>query len=912
VMQLDYAWRAVVRSPRRTAASVFGTFLAVGLLSSVLLFVDASARGMTQRTIAAVPVDMRANALTYDLNIPSVQANLLRQRGVVAALPLTLSHFASSAHSQNNSTFTTGAGAILAFDDAYLRAFPTLHIVQGQLAPSGIMLSLDMSTNLGAHVGDTVTLKLPGGAGEYRAQVTGIANMRGGDVLFAPTDPRLLGVAFNPPANVVVVPLSLFNSTLFARLRDTPPPQASALPGGTNGVIQSDVLPVDQQIHLKIDRSALAGDPTQAQVQTTQLRHALEKLYPGQLRVADELFAAIDTVKGDVLWAQVLFVFLAIPAVLLAAYLSYYMSQTLIESQEREFALLRARGATPRQLHGIVATMSLIVGLVGALLGLLGGLAVSMMGFGIQTPDLANWRLWVGTLAWSLLAGILVAGLSTYLPARQVVVAEILQARRAAKPEGARPLWSRLYLDVAAIVAAVVIFRITQVNGFHPVLNAEGNPTISLSYYTLLAPLLFWFGAAFLLIRVGSGVLQRSAQAMGRLLSPLFGEVGHYVATTTARRALPISKAAIVVALALSFGFSISVFAATYSHQQRVDAELTLGSDVKVTPVPGHPQVAAFAQPLARTPGVSAATPFKTTVAYVGTEIQDIFGVDVASLRRATNLPDAFFQGATATDTMNRLAATPDGILVSAETARDYSIVVGDRMTIRIFNRNSQTYQDAHFTVAGVASEFPTAPKDAFLVVNLHALTAATADPAISFFLLKAPGSPATLARTLQTQLGTGVAETQSIDSVVAQLATSLTSLNLNGLAVIEYLYTILIVSAGAMVFVLALLAERRREFATMRAVGTVGRQLAAFVISEAALISMSGLVAGMLIGAALSFMLVMILTSLFDPPPAWPIPNYAPLAFLVGGAIVALVAAVVVATLHLVSARVSDVLRDA
>lgn len=910
-MQLVYAWRAVVRSPRRTAASIFGTVLAVGLLSSVLLFVGASARDMTQRTIAGLPVDMRAEALTYDLDMQAVLADLQRQKGVIDAQRLTLSHFSGSAFARGATAYTTGPGTIVAIDGAYLRSFPAIHIVQGQLGPPGIVLSQDMGTNLGAQIGDSITLTLPGSGGDYRAQVIGIANMRRADVLFAPTDPRLQGAAFNPPANVVIIPLSIFNAQLFPRLKNAPPPQSSVTSGGNAPIIQSDVLPVDQQVNLRIDRAALAGDPTQAQLQTTQIRHALEKLYPGRVRVSDELFAAIDTVKSDVLWAQVLFVFLAIPAILLAAYLSYYAYEAATENQRREFALLRARGAGPRQVLGIVALMSLIVGLLGSLLGVLAGIGVITARFGPQMLALANWRLWIATLGWSLLAGLLAAGVSTYLPARQLLSEDIARGRRTAKREGARPLWARLYLDVAAILASAIIFRITQVNGFHPILNAEGSPTVSLSFYTFLAPLLFWIGATFLLIRIARSMLRRSAQRLGHLLTPLFGEVGRYAAVTTARRSQAMSRAAIVVALALSFGGSISVFAATYSHQQRVDAELTLGSDVRVVPTAEHPEPTSFAQTLARLPGASAATPFKTTLAYVGTEIQDIFGVDVPSFRRATNLSDAFFQGGTAEETMNRLAATPDGILVSDETARDYSIVVGDHMTIRLYNRDSQMYQDAHFTVAGIAKEFPTAPKDAFLVVNLAALAQATADPFPSFFLLKAHDDSTALASTVQSQLGAGAVQTQSIEHVSAQLATSLTSLNLNGLAAIEYFYTILIVAAGFLVFLLALLAERRREFATMRAVGAVGRQLTAFMVSEAALICINGLVIGALIGAGLSFMLVVILTSIFDPPPAAPVPAATPLVLLATGSVLAVAAAIVVAVVRLQRMRVSDALRD-
>jgi ABC-type lipoprotein release transport system permease subunit len=50
----------------------------------------------------------------------------------------------------------------VAIDAAYLQSFPAIHIVQGHLGPSGIVLSQDMGTNLGAQIGDSITLNLPG------------------------------------------------------------------------------------------------------------------------------------------------------------------------------------------------------------------------------------------------------------------------------------------------------------------------------------------------------------------------------------------------------------------------------------------------------------------------------------------------------------------------------------------------------------------------------------------------------------------------------------------------------------------------------------------------------------------------------------------------------------------------------
>src|SRR5213080_5354428 len=56
---LRYAWRELVRNPRRTLASLVGVALGVGLFSGVLFFIDGSSATMTERAIAPLALDMQ-------------------------------------------------------------------------------------------------------------------------------------------------------------------------------------------------------------------------------------------------------------------------------------------------------------------------------------------------------------------------------------------------------------------------------------------------------------------------------------------------------------------------------------------------------------------------------------------------------------------------------------------------------------------------------------------------------------------------------------------------------------------------------------------------------------------------------------------------------------------------------------
>ena len=62
--------------------------------------------------------------------------------------------------------------------------------------------------------------------------------------------------------------------------------------------------------------------------------------------------------------------------------------------------------------------------------------------------------------------------------------------------------------------------------------------------------------------------------------------------------------------------------------------------------------------------------------AYVGNDLQDLYGIDPAHIGEATSMSNAYFGGVTR---RSRSGAQPDGVLVSDETANDFQLRPGDR-----------------------------------------------------------------------------------------------------------------------------------------------------------------------------------------------------------------------------------------
>ena len=166
-------------------------------------------------------------------------------------------------------------------------------------------------------------------------------------------------------------------------------------------------------------------------------------------------------------------------------------------------------------------------------------------------------------------------------------------------------------------------------------------------------------------------------------------------------------------ALAVAFAASTAVFNATYRHQADVDAVLTNGADVTVTEPPGA-LVGPASAAACRGPRGGGVEPLQHRFAYVGADLQDLYGLEPRHRWWPRALQNAYFQGGTAAAADGALAARPDNVLVSAETVHDYQLSPGDPITLRLQDARTGRYEPVPFHYVGVAKEFPTAPKDSF------------------------------------------------------------------------------------------------------------------------------------------------------------------------------------------------------
>jgi putative ABC transport system permease protein len=352
------------------------------------------------------------------------------------------------------------------------------------------------------------------------------------------------------------------------------------------------------------------------------------------------------------------------------------------------------------------------------------------------------------------------------------------------------------------------------------------------------------------------------------VLRPLAGELAPTVAATMGRQRRLLAGAVALVALTAAFAASTAVFNSTYQQQAAADARLTNGADVTVTESPGTRVGPRGAAALAKVKGVKRVEPLQHRFAYVGSDLQDLYGVRPQTIGAAGKLQNGWFAGGSASALMRTLAARPDGVLVSQETVHDFQLSPGDLLRLRLQDGRTKHFKTVPFHYVGVAKEFPTAPRDSFFVANQSYVARATGSDAVGAFLVQTDGSdPAAVARRIRAQVGTGAQVTDIVNERQV-VGSNLTAVELSGLTKVELGFA-LVLAAAATGLALGLgFQERRRTFAIASALGAKGRQLGGFVWSESVFVTAGGLVLGAVIAAGISDMLVKVLTGVFDPPP--------------------------------------------
>ncbi|MEU7934232.1 ABC transporter permease [Micromonospora echinofusca] len=515
-------------------------------------------------------------------------------------------------------------------------------------------------------------------------------------------------------------------------------------------------------------------------------------------------------------------------ALLVGTFLILNTFSIIVAQRTRELALMRAVGASGRQIIGSVVLEAVAVGLVASVLGLGAGIGIgALLAYLFSTfaggLTLAGIGVPLSAVIGAFAVGLVITVVAALLPAlRASRIPPIAAMQDVATPD--RPLTK---ITVAGAV-------VTAVGGALLALGLTGNAGGS-TLATILGGVLFAFiGVALLTPLISRPVVS--------LLGAIFawsvpGKLGRLNSGRNPRRTA-ITAAALMVGIALVTGVTVILDSAKSSigglAQDSLKAELVIaGAQSGPRPPSFDPAVLEKA---AAIPGVRLVDGEYGDLAMVGGERTWVAASsDVAALRQI------FGAEPTAGD-IDRLA--PDAMLVSSDTATARGLSVGSKVPVQTSRGEARTY-----TVTGIyASSQLTNP----VVLPAEAARDFTIPQPIQGFIQLAPG---TRVADVQPQIEALLADSPEVSVADREAFIEQQTGQLDGLlTMIQILLALAIVIAVlGIINTLALsVLERTRELGLLRAIGLRRAQTMRMITVEAVVISVFGALLGVVVGAGL------------------------------------------------------------
>ena len=503
----------------------------------------------------------------------------------------------------------------------------------------------------------------------------------------------------------------------------------------------------------------------------------------------------------------------------------------LVARRTRELALLRAIGASKRQITWSVVGEALILGLVGGALGIAVGIGVALglrrlLGiFGAELPP-GDLVIEPRTLVIGLVVGTLVTVLAAWFPARRASQVPPVAAMRDDVALPARSLRLRAWGgSILAAVGAGLLGAAVLVEDL-----PERLPTAGL-------------GAAALLLGVIvlAPVFSRRIVAIVGTPVAASGTVGRLAVRNAQRdrRRTAATATAILIGLALVTGIGVLGASTTASTDALVDEVITADLIVQPTSfVPFSPEVG---DAIAAVPGVELISRVRQAPALVGGEQVLMTGIDPETAGEVQTLD------------VDSAALAAGGIAVDVEGASGAAVQAGDTVTVTWANGTEQDLE--------LRQVYPGQPGFGGWVVSLETLAGAGLPEVDSFLYVKlAPDADVEAVRadldviqaeypTVQIQDQTEFKE--SISGQISQLLNLVYALL--GLSVVIAIFGVVNTLALSII-------ERTREIGMLRAVGTLRSQVRTMIRWESIVISFFGAFTGVGLGLVLGISLQRLL----------------------------------------------------
>jgi putative ABC transport system permease protein len=506
--------------------------------------------------------------------------------------------------------------------------------------------------------------------------------------------------------------------------------------------------------------------------------------------------------------------------------------QITIGQRLRELALLRAVGASGRQVRRMISLEALGLGVIATFLGVFGGLLVArglIAAFdaaGAGFPDTET-VLQTRTIVIAALVGIGITMASVIVPARK--------ASRIPPVAAMRPELGFVAMRTRRLVGGIVV-AVLGLSLFVIGLFARPGGTVGLIALAGGGALLLFLGIASLSSTVATPV----TKVIGWPIEKLFKVPGALARQNVARAPRRTSSSASALMIGVALVSSTAVFASSLRATLVDTLESAITADYIVTDQSFQGLSPVVSETLAEVPELDAVTPVRAITGQVDGSTKNFGAVDPVAFDK---LVDPDLEAGTIGDLgLNEL-------LLHKDPAADLDADVGSTVDVTFQNGVQQT-----LTVAGIYGDATFGN----WLIGLDTLAEISDAPARDFFVIArladgvdpAVGDAAVLAAMEPFPQANVQTNAEFLDAQEAQI---------NQLLIIITLllaFAILIAILGISITLALGVFERTREIGLLRAVGMNKRQTRRSVRWEAVIVSIFGALIGIVLGTFLGVVL--------------------------------------------------------
>lgn len=554
-------------------------------------------------------------------------------------------------------------------------------------------------------------------------------------------------------------------------------------------------------------------------------------------------------------------------ALFVGGFIIYNTFSVIVAQRTRELALLRAVGASRRQVMTGVVTEALVVGLVAGGLGVFVGywmavlLRWGMGRLGFEMPDTAI-VVEPFAIAWPAGIAVAITVVAAAVPARRASrVAPVEAITTAAVDDGGT---SRLRLASGLALTALATWSFV---------DAFGRSGSGALLRTGLA-----LAITFVLtVVLGALYVKPMATVLGAPLARLTTVAGS-IARLNARRnpnRTATTTAALTIAVALVT--VIAIAAASVTESINAATRETFAGDLMVRADSFQGLPTSVAGDLAALDEVDAATGIRVGLADVQGAGRLLVGLDPAA---ATDLLALESREGSLRELSTR------GVAISVDEAADNSVGVGDVLMLRFLDGSVDV-----LTIEAVYDDSGLLGGGSRGVIVHHETFDRGFPPPMrvdqQVIVKYADGVPRQEARTAVEQVleSYPTAEALDVDQLQAAQASEINQ-------AVAFLYALLFLSVlvaliGVVNTLLLAVFERTRELGLLRAVGATRRQVRGIILGESVIIAVMGTALGTAVGVLFGWAMVRALAAAEPDLAHFAVPT-AQLAWTVGLAIVA------------------------